>query len=548
MRWRSTAISLFLLTIACAPQEAPRADAAPEAIPVEGGRLVRRLEGDPGTLNFVMQSTAPEKLVLSYLHDPLIEIDRNLQPIAGLAAEWSVSDDRLTWTFRLDPNATFSDGKPVRASDLVFTLRKIVDPESQSVQYSGFFANLDVEKTRAIDDHAAEVVFTSARPDQIYAFNIPVLPRHVYSRGDFTTSFNDRVVGTGPYVIANRVRGQEILLQRREDYWRDAPYIDSILFRIIEDKTQAWNALIAGEVDEANVTTEQWLSARGTPAIAAELEFHRFYEMGYNFIPWNTRDPILSDPRVRRAMTMCLDRRLIIERLYYGTARIMTGPFTPNHWAFNPAVPAIEFDPAGARRLLTEAGWTDSDGDGVLDRDGKPFVIEMLLFAGDTTSATQAQIFQAELQKIGVRLELTRLDAATLFGRVLAGSFQATMLAWALDLDPDMYSLFHSSQFPPNGQNFVFYSNPDVDRLIEEGRRTFDQGRRQEIYRELHALLAADQPYTWTIQVSTKWGVNRRIRNVEEAEGLGLFGWYPGAMQWWIAPEDRRFAPERAAR
>ena len=227
---------------------------------------------------------------------------------------------------------------------------------------------------------------------------------------------------------------------------------------------------------------------------------------------------------------------------------MISGPFTPNHWAYNPAVPAIEFDPKAAGDLLREAGWADSDGDGILDEGGVPLEIEMLVGAGDTSSANVLQIFQNDLQTAGVRLNVSRLDAATMFGRVLAGEFQGAMLAWSLDLDPDLFSLFHSSQFPPNGQNFVFYSNPEVDRLIEQGRIEFEQGKRTEIYRELHRILAQDQPYTWSIQVSTKWAVSKRIRNVQQAEGFGLFGWYPGPMQWWIAPDARRFEGAREAR
>ncbi len=541
-------LALIICAIACAPPERPAESPSTEApaIPVDGGVLLRHLDTDVGTLNLVMHSTQSEKLVLSYLYDPLIEFDQRLEVIPGLAREWSVSDDHLTWTFRLQPNATFSDGRPVRASDVVFTLRKIVDPKSQAVQLSGMFEGLDLENTRAIDDRTVQVAFKSARPSQLYAFNIGVLPEHVYSRGNFTKAFTSRAVGTGPYKLVKREAGREIRLERREDYWREKPYIQTIVFRIIGDKAQAWNALRTGEIDETMATTDQWLQDRENPAVTSRVEFHRFYELGYNFVPWNNRDPILSDSRVRRALTMSLDRRLIVEKLYYGTARILTGPFTPNHWAFNPSVGPIEFDPQGARKLLAEAGWKDTDGDGLLDREGVPFRIEMLLASSDSPGANQAQIFQQDLQRIGVHLDITKLDGATLISRVLAGDFQATMLAWSLDLDPDLYSMFHSSQVPPNGQNFVFYSNPAVDALIDEGRTTFDQDRRVEIYRELHRLLAEDQPYTWTIQASTKWAVNKRVRNVLEAEGFGLFGWYPGPLQWWIAPEDRRFDPVRS--
>jgi peptide/nickel transport system substrate-binding protein len=540
-------LALLICAVACTAPEHPVEAPPPAAtIPVEGGILVRHLSSDVGTLNFVMHSSQAEKLVLSYLYDPLIDFDQRLEAIPGLAREWTVSDDQRIWTFRLDPKATFSDGTPVRAADVVFTLRKIVDPKSQAVQLSGMFEGLDLQNTVAIDEKTLQVAFLSARPSQIHAFNIGVIPEHVYSKGNFTKAFTSRAVGTGPYRLVRRDAGREIILERRDDYWREKPYIQTIVFKVIADRAQAWNALRTGAIDETVATTDQWLQDRDDPGFADRVEFHRFYELGYNFIPWNNRDPILSDSRVRRALTMCLDRRLIVEKLYYGTARIMTGPFTPNHWAFNRSVSALEFNPQAARKLLAEAGWQDTDGDGVLDRDGVPLRIEMLLASSDSPGANQSLIFQQDLQRIGVKLDIVKMDGATLISRVLAGDFQATMLAWSLDLDPDLYSMFHSSQFPPNGQNFVFYANPAVDALIEEGRATHDRGRRVEIYRDLHRILAEDQPYTWTIQASTKWAVNKRIRNVVQAEGFGLFGWYPGPRQWWIAPEERRLDPARS--
>jgi peptide/nickel transport system substrate-binding protein len=121
-----------------------------------------------------------------------------------------------------------------------------------------------------------------------------------------------------------------------------------------------------------------------------------------------------------------------------------------------------------------------------------------------------------------------------LIPRVLGGNFQGVFLSWNLDLDPDLFSLFHSSQQSPEGQNFVFYRNPEADRLIEQARVEPDEKKRNEIFHRLHAILAEDQPYTWTFQVSEKWGVNRRIHDVRAVDGLGLFWWYPGSLQWWI--------------
>jgi peptide/nickel transport system substrate-binding protein len=202
-------------------------------------------------------------------------------------------------------------------------------------------------------------------------------------------------------------------------------------------------------------------------------------------------------------------------------------------------VPVIEYNPQEALRILHSLGWLDTDRDGILDKNKKPLKIEMLVISGSSASTQFAPLFQAELKKIGVQLDIVPLDFATFTQRVLAGNYQCGYLNWNLDPDPDPFPLFHSSQFPPHGQNLVFYANPEADRLMEEGRREFEQAKRKLIYRQLHALLAADQPYTWTVQVSSKWAVNKRIRDVKESKGWGLFLWFPGELGWWI-PLDQR--------
>lgn len=546
MRTTTVRLTALLLAaamwMACAPSERPLPPAAAEdsTVPREGGRLVRRFASDIGTLNAVHHTTTFEKNVLSYVHDPLVELNKALEISPGLARTWTVSPDGLEYTFEIDPRATFSDGKRVTAEDVVFTLKKITDPEAPSAQFGPLFDALDRDKTRAVDADTARVVFTRARADQLLAFNIPVLPRHFYGRGNFARDFDRKVMGAGPYVLSNIDAGNSILLQRRDDYWRAMPWIREVEFQIVPDDAMAWNAVKAGALHETRMNSDQWKAEKDNPAVRDVVDIRRFYMLGYNFIPWNTRDPILADVRVRRALAMAFDRRAVINNLFYGTARVVTGPYVPDQWAYNPDVKPIEFNLDAARKLLSEAGWTDSDGDGVLDRGGRRLEIELLLPTGNVTSASQAQVFQEALAKIGVRLRLSTVDAPVMFERVLGGKFQSAFLGWDLDLDPDLYALFHSSQVPPDGTNFVGYSNPRVDQLIEEGRTTLNRDRRREIYHELHAILAQDQPYLWLTQVSTKWAVNKRVRNVEEADGLGLFLWYPGPLQWWLA-DDRAF-------
>jgi peptide/nickel transport system substrate-binding protein len=512
--------------------------------PEDGGTTVRRLETDVRTLNPILINNSSEKQVLSYLFDALVELDAQAHIVPGAASKWEISPDGKIYTFHLDPKGTFSDGRPVLASDVVFTLKKIL---SDSTQLSGAFEGLQLGETRAVDPSTVQVVFDHVRAGQLLAFNIPILPEHVYSVGDFHTAFTDKVVGNGPYKLVRRIAGSEIVLSRRPDYPGVKPHIDGVVLKIISDSTVAWNALRRGDIDEMELSSEQWRLAKDDAALQKQIDIRLFYRLGYNFIPWNDHDAVLSDKRVRRALAKCLDRTSIISHIYYGTARIITGPFTPDQWAYNPAVAPIEFDPQAARGELQAAGWIDRNKDGVLEKGDQQMRIEMLIPAGSRTTRDQAQIFQSALKSVGVRLDLVPVENAIFIQRVSEGKFQSAFLGWDLDLDPDLYSIFHSSQFPPKGSNFVYYSNPQVDQLIVEGRETLDQDERVKIYQQLHALFADDQPYTWIVQEATKWATSRRIQGARTGRGLGPFNWTPGPREWWI-PHELQRASEPARR
>ena len=177
-----------------------------------------------------------------------------------------------------------------------------------------------------------------------------MLPEHVYSQGDFKTNFISRAVGSGPYRLVRRVAGQQVLLERRPEYWGPHPYLQRVLFKVITDDATAWAAMKRGEIDETIIPTDSWFAESRRPELQKIIDFRRFYMLDYNYIPWNTRDPILSEKRLRRALAMCIDLKSIIENLYHGTARAMNGPFTPDQWAYNPEVPVIEYNPQEALR------------------------------------------------------------------------------------------------------------------------------------------------------------------------------------------------------
>lgn len=531
---------VVLCCLACGREEkqpsAVQASALGDDQPVDGGTLLRRLEGDVSTLNPTTASAAYDRLVSQYIFTPVIHLDRNLQPVPGLADAWDISEDGLTYRFLLNKKATFSDGRPVRASDVVFTLRKIVDPSTEAIQHSGAFDQMDPIRTRAVDDHTVEVVFRQPRGNQLTKFNdVLVLPEHVYAKGNFRRDFNDQATGSGPYVLVRREPGRQIILERRKDYWGDRPHIERVVFKVIEDYHLAFNALRRGEIDATLLASDVWEKERTNPDVTRIVDFQRFYTLNYNYIAWNGRHPAFADKRVRRAMSMCVPTDAIINDLYHGTARAMSGPFTPDEWAYNPNVPVIRHDLEGARKLLAEAGWTDADGDGVVEKGRQKLAFEFLVMRGNTGTAF-AQMLQAELKKVGVDIEITVMDGAAAIERLMSGDYEAGYLSWNLDPDPDLYALFHSTQTPGRGQNLVYYANPEADRLIEQARVELDQDKRKDLHWRLHEVLAADQPYTWVVQVSEKWGTTRRVRGEVVSRGFGYFLWYPGELGWWIAP------------
>ena len=534
-------VALVLLFLACRPTETPDKTAtAADDTPRDGGTLIRRLDADISTLNPVTVSSRYDSYIANYLFTPMVYIGRDMDAVPGLAKSWDISKDGKSYRFELDEKATFSDGTPVTANDVLFTMRKIIDPKSEALQIANGFELLDLANTKVIDAHTIDIAFREPLAGQLIRFNdVSVVPEHVYGKGDFRNDYNLTAVGNGPYKLVRREAGKQIVLERRADYWREKPHIQTIIFKIINDHNTAWNALKTGEIDETLVASDTWWRERNNRRLNEYIEFQRFYKGNYNYVGWNEHHPLFGDKRVRRALAMCIPTEAVIQDLYHGTARAMSGPFTPDEWAYNPDVPVIRYDPEGAKNLLASLGWADKDGDGVLEKGNQKFAFDLISLGGSSTGKQIAQMIQAEMKQVGIQVELLILDGATAIQRVFHGNYDAAYLAWDLDPDPDPYSLFHSSQNPPKGQNYIFYNNPEADRLIIEARRELDQSKRKDLYWRLHQVLADDQPYAWVVQASAKWGINKRVRGVETSPGMGLVMWYPGELGWWLASPPR---------
>lgn len=504
-----------------------------DGTPTRGGTVVRRMASDCKTLNWMMITTTYENFIMRLLYDPLIDMDENLDYKPVLAESYDISDDHLKITVKLRNDIRWHDGRSITAEDVAFTVEKIQDPAVPALNKQGYFNKLD--HVEVVDPQTVIFHWKEPYAPAMYALTqLSPMPKHVYGEGDFLHHPANRApVGSGPFKFEEWRSSQYISVVRNDDYHGPIAYLDRVIFKIIEDDAVALNALKAGEIDEMRVNQLQWEKQTVDDDFLSKFDKYHYFVPSYNYISWNCKSVWFRDARVRQAMTMLFDRESVNAKMYSGYAKMISGPFYINSWAYDKTIKPHPFDPDSAGTLLEAAGWVDGDGDGIRERDGVKFEFELSMTSGSTVAKQLGQLLQEELQKAGVRLKIRQFESATFFDRVDSGEFDACILGWRLDLDPDIYDTFHSSQVPPIGLNHGYYSNAKVDSLLEAGRVEFDQKKRAAIYHDMHRLIHEDQPYTFINTVPEKRPIHKRIKGVVISPD-GPFNFYPGASYWYI--------------
>jgi len=507
-------------------------DESRQGRPIDGGVLRRRLVGDPGTLNAVLQSAGPEQEVLAYLSRNLLDFDSGMNLVPGLAEKYETLPDGRTFRFWLRPEAVWEDGTPVTSADAVFTIRRIQDPKISSPVFKPVFEGLEAVQT--IDARSFTLRFRDFYAYRPMAFVMPLLPERRYAGKDFARARENRFpISNGPYRLVTWKSQESIGLERNPKYWGERGHYDRVIFQIVPDDAVAYRVLASGDLDETRVDTSGKERALSDPAVSSRCRLVEFYNLDYNYIALNNRSPFFSDARVRRALTMLLDRGRIVRSIFHGSARVISGPWAPDSPAYDPTVTPLPFDPAGASRLLDAAGWKDTNGDGTRDREGREFAFELLVSAGTTVGREIDETLAGELRRVGIRATVRPMEWAAFIERVDAGDFEAASLAWsASDPNPDPYLYWHSSQWPPRGLNSGFYRNAEADRLMEQARGERDDHRRLAIYRQLHRIFRDDAPALFVTNASLKYLFSRRTRGLATSP-VGLFGIWPGPLAWW---------------
>ena len=449
--------------------------------------------GDASFLNPVLAQDSASSDINSFVFNGLIKYDRNLEELVGVLAEsWKVKGGQEPEiTFYLRKGVLWHDGREFTAEDVKFTYDKIMDEKTNTVRRSSYEL---VKKAEVLDPYTFRVTYKQPFSPGLETWSIGIIPKHLLEKEDInTTSFNRNPVGTGPFRFVDWVSDEKIVLEANPKYFEGKPKLERIIYRIIPEISLSEMEILTRGIDYSGVFPHQFQRIKAVPFLRAYSQ----PSLGYTYIGYNFKNPLFQDKRVRLALTHAVNREEIVQYVLYGLGEVATGPF-PNHlWYANPHVKPLSFDPVKSRQLLAEAGWKDTNGDGILDKNGRPFRFTLITNSGNETRRDVGVLVQRHFREIGIDVAFELYEWSVFINKFInERHFDACILGWALSVDPDAYEIWHSSQIE-KGFNFVSYRNPEVDRLWEEGRKEYDIEKRKQIYWEIHERMAEDQPYSF---------------------------------------------------
>ncbi len=478
---------------------APVAAAQGTPEPQTGGTLVVSIASDPGHFNPAITTGFTQHVVADSLFNGLVGLDENLQPVPDLAERWDVADEGRTYTFHLHPGVRWHDGAPFTSADVKFSFEQVLLQfhSRTAAGLSPVLAGIDTP-----DDLTVVMRFKQPYAPLLSRLDVteaPIIPKHVYEGTDPTTAeANLRPIGTGPYRFVEYAKGNQVTLERNDDYFKEGlPRLDRVVFRVIPEANSALLALQQGEVDYAwNTTPAQTRVLETSPGVSlANAAASPGGALCINTLVFNLERQPLDRPEVRQAIYHALDRDRMLEQIQFGSGRVATGPISSQMSAFyTDDVTTYEFDPERANQLFDRAGLTP-DGDG--NRATQ-------VFPHPNTFDRYGEIIREQLGAVGIAVEDVSLDFNAATDRVFVDrDFDLGIVSYCNGPDPEIgvRRVYNSRNIRPIPfSNGAAYRNPTVDALFDQAAATLDEAERARYYAEIQQILTADVPYAWLIE------------------------------------------------
>jgi peptide/nickel transport system substrate-binding protein len=535
-------------------------DSVPDSLKF-GGTVSIGGYGDLQTMNSLVSSDYNSgQIQRELLFMPLIKYDPQLNATPWLAERWDtarVTPDTIELTFHLRGDVKWHDGRPVTARDVAFTFERAVDPKTAFPNASGF--DLYRKTAEVVDDRTVKFRLKPHSDFLDMWYQTPSMPEHILGKVPPDRLLNhpfgtSAPVGNGPFRFVRAVPNQEWVFEANPDFpaaLGGRPFVERVVYRNIPEQTTLLTELLTGRVDiYLGPRPEQASRIQSNPNTRLNAAPNRQWV----YLAYNTRSPLFSDARVRRALTMGIDRKQIVDALLYGYADVGRSTVTPAHWAYDTgdAQTLLPYDTLAARKLLGEAGWQDRDGDGVIENaQGVPFRFSLKTNQGNELRKDITEIVQAQLRKVGVAVEPQLVEWNTLTdqlqGTAGAGGrrtreFDAVVNSWVDYFRKDDKDILHCDNLNKPFQ-YVSYCNERVDQLIDTLGLMMDREAAKPLWQEYQRLMVQEAPYTVLYYPKRLTGVNKRLRGAE----MDIRGEFTNPQKWWIDPAQRRAAPARPA-
>ena len=507
---------IVLALLAGCGGEGPSTGPDQDREPVSGGTVVIGVISDMDSWNEYLAKQTSSLKVLRRIYMPLAretwgDSGRGPTLEPRIAESWSTSSDGLSVTFNLR-EMTWSDGTPLTAEDVRFTWTTQIAPE---VAWSNADTKSAIRDVRVEDDRTVTFVLHRTYPEAMAdIITGGILPRHIFEQVPFaewpTYDWSMAQVGSGPYLLHRHRPGEEVSLKRNPRFYRPGlPYLDRLVYRIVPDLGNLILQLQAGTVDLVDGIApwhaEALLSVRS-------LDIREMPTLGYEYIGWNTTRPPLDDPEVRKALTMAMNREGIVEELLYGHGRVSAGPIPASYRVAVNGTP-WPYDPDESKKILAARGFKPKDG--ILQRDGRPFEIEMMTNAGNELRSMVMVRVQEQLGRIGVKVRLLPpMQMSAFVERNMSGDFDAYVAGWMFDGKVELRTLFASGAVPPGGFNVVRYNSPDCDDAIQALESSPTIPLMTVALQRIHDRIHADQPYTFLFESTRLVASSSRLHDL----------------------------------
>lgn len=427
----------------------------------------------------------------------------------GAAESWSFDEATNTYTFKLREGLKFHDGEPLTAEDVKFTIESIMDPDNGSENASNFE---DVTKVEAADDQTVKISLKAPNVAMLDYLTIGILPKHLLEGKDLATdSFNQNPIGAGPYKLTAWDQGQSITLEKNEDFYRGAPKIDKVIFKIVEDTDARALQLQSGELDFAQITPKAMEEFDGKDDFAVySMKTADYRGIMYNF----NVDLFKNNRELPAALSYAIDRDAIIKSVLLGHGQAAYSPLQMGDYN-NEDIEKYSYDPDKTMELLEKAGWKKGS-DGIYEKNGQKLEFTINCSQGDQVRIDMANICAQNLKEVGVSAKVEVPSEIDWAGQ------DAYLIGWGSPFDPDdhTYKVFGTEK----GANYNAYSNKTVDKLLQQAREKEDKEDRLPLYKEFQEELAKDPAYTFIAYIDAIYAGKANITGITEDTLLGHHG------------------------